>query len=141
MALSRGEGAMYKLAERAVIKLSGQPIDIAIYDAKAAYAAAFDSGEIGKINQHMAAARAGFEKCLQIDPRREDCHYQLGLVHASVKASEAYDPKKALAELALAPTTALAWVETARLQRSKPVRAAAMCSLILPITGESNAAA
>jgi tetratricopeptide (TPR) repeat protein len=125
MALSRGQGAMYKLAERAVIKLSGQPIDIAIYDARAAYAAAFDSGEIGKINQHMAAARAGFEKCLQIDPKREECHYQLGLVYASVKASEAYDPNKALAELALAPSLPAAWIQAAVLLRAadKPVDA------------------
>lgn len=129
MALSRGEGATYKLAERAVIKLSGQPIDIAIYDARAAYAAAFDSGEIGKINQHMAAARAGFEKCLQIDPRREDCHYQLGLVHASVKASEAYDPNKALAELALAPSLPAAWIQAAVLLRAADKPAFARAAL------------
>jgi tetratricopeptide (TPR) repeat protein len=129
VALSRGEGAMYKLAERAVIKLSGQPIDIAIYDARAAFAAAFDSGEIGKINQHMAAARAGFEKCLQIDPRREDCHYRLGLVHASVKASDAYDPKQALAELALAPSLPAAWIESAVLLRATDRTADARAAL------------
>ncbi|HEX7840398.1 MAG TPA: tetratricopeptide repeat protein, partial [Kofleriaceae bacterium] len=60
MAYTRRHGAMYKLAERAVIKLSGQPADIAVYDAKVAYAAAFDSSEIGRINEHMAAARKGF---------------------------------------------------------------------------------
>lgn len=129
MALSRGESAMYRLAERAVIKLSGQPIDIAVYDARAAYAAAFDSGEIGKINQHMAAARAGFEKCLQIDPRREDCHYQLGLVYASVKASEAYDPDRALAELALAPSLPAAWIQTAVLLRASDKPALARTAL------------
>jgi tetratricopeptide (TPR) repeat protein len=145
MALSRGEGPTYRLAERAVIKLSGQPIDIAIYDARVAYAAAFDSGEIGKINQHMAAARAGFEKCVQIDPRREECHYQLGLVHASVKASEAYDPKKALAELALAPSLPAAWIQTAVLLRAsdKPVdaRAALDKALALAPRGPHAAAA
>jgi tetratricopeptide (TPR) repeat protein len=143
MALSRGEGATYKLAERAVVKLSGLPIDIAIYDAKAAYAAAFDSGEIGKINQHMAAARAGFENCLQIDPRREDCHYQLGLVFASVKASEAYDPKKALAELALAPSLPAAWIQAAVLLRAadKPVDARAALDKALALDGRGPHAA
>src|SRR5262249_30066800 len=70
MSRARGQGAMYKLAERTVIKLSGEPIDVAIYDARAAYAAAFDSPVIGKINEHMAAARAGFERCLQLDDKR-----------------------------------------------------------------------
>jgi len=122
---ARGQGAMVKLAERTVIKLSGQPIDIAIYDARAAYAAAFDSPVIGKINEHMAAARTGFERCLQLDPKREDCHYQLGLVYSSVKASDAYDPKKALAELGLAPSLPEAWIQSAVLLRAgdKPVEA------------------
>src|ERR1051325_4513617 len=115
---ARGQGAMVKLAERTVIKLSGQPIDIAIYDARAAYAAAFDSPVIGKINEHMAAARTGFERCLQLDPKREDCHYQLGLVYSSVKASDAYDPKKALAELGLAPSLPEAWIQSAVLLRA-----------------------
>lgn len=127
VAHSRGQGAMYKLAERTVIKLSGQPIDIAVYDARAAYAAAFDSPVIGKINEHMAAARGGFERCLQLDPRREDCHYQLGLVYSSVKASDAYDPRKALAELALAPSLPAAWIQSAILLRAadRPVDARA----------------
>lgn len=145
MALSRGQGAMYRLAERAVVKLSGQPIDLAIYDARAAYAAAFDAGELGKINQHMAAARAGFENCLQIDPKREECHYQLGLVHASVKASDAYDPRKALAELALAPSLPAAWIQTAVLLRAadKPVdaRAALDRAIALAPRGPHAAAA
>lgn len=127
IAYTRRHGAMYKLAERAVIKLSGQPIDIAIYDAKVAYATAFDTPDIGRINERMAEARKGFEQCLQLDPRREDCHYQLGLVYASVKASDAYDPKKALAELAAAPSLPAAWVQSAILLRAtdKPVEARA----------------
>lgn len=118
LARSRGQTATYKLAERAVIKLSGEPIDIAIYDARQAYAAAFDSPELGKINEHMASARRGFERCLKLDPAREDCHYHLGLVYSSVKASEAYDPVKALAELALAPSLPAAWIQSAILLRA-----------------------
>jgi len=118
VAFSRGEGAVYKLAERAVIKLSGAPIDVAIYDARAAYDAAFDARVVSKINEHMAAARRGFERCLQLDPAREECHYQLGLVYASVKASDAYDPTRALAQLALAPSLPDAWVQSAILLRA-----------------------
>lgn len=142
LAYGRGQGSLVRAAERAVIKLSGQPIDVAIYDAKAAYARAFDSGEIGKINEHMATARAGFEKCLQIDPRREDCHYQLGLVYSSVKASEAYDPKKALAELGQAPSLPAAWIQAAVLLRAtdKPALARAALDKALALDRRSATA-
>ncbi|TMQ21960.1 MAG: tetratricopeptide repeat protein [Deltaproteobacteria bacterium] len=129
MAYSRRQGTLYKLAERAVIKLSGKPVDVVVYDARAAYAAAFDSGEIGEINEHMAVARKGFERCIQLDAAREDCHYQLGLVYSSVKASAAYDPRKALAELALAPSLPAAWVQTAVLQRASDKPALARAAL------------
>lgn len=114
----RRSGTLYKVAERAVVELSGEPIELTIYDAKAAYAAAFETGLMGTINQQMDRARHGFEECTRTTPQNEECHYYLGLVYSSVKASSAYDPKKALAEFALAPNTALAWVETARLLRS-----------------------
>jgi predicted Zn-dependent protease len=118
MLFTRREGPIYKLAERAVVELSGEPIELTVYDAKRAYAAAFDTGVIGKINQQMALAKQGFEECTKVTPKNEDCHYRLGLVYSSVKASDAYDPKKALAELALAPGMAIAWVEAARIQRA-----------------------
>jgi tetratricopeptide (TPR) repeat protein len=142
MSHARGQGAMVKLAERTVIKLSGQPIDIAVYDAKAAYAAAFDSPVIGKINEHMTTARTGFERCLQLDPRREDCHYQLGLVYSSVKASDAYDPKQALAELALAPSLPAAWIQTAVLLRAadKPAEARAALGKALALDARAAVA-
>ncbi|HEY0481820.1 MAG TPA: tetratricopeptide repeat protein [Kofleriaceae bacterium] len=142
MAYTRHQGAMYKLAERAVIKLSGQPIDVAVYDAKAAYAAAFDSPEIGLINEHMAVARRGFAKCLQLDPGREDCHYQLGLVYSSVKASDAYDPGKALAELAAAPSLPAAWIQAAVLLRAadKPSEARAALDKALALDRRSAVA-
>lgn len=110
--------SLYRLAERAVVELSGEPIELTIYDAKTAYAAAFETGLIGTINQHMAKARRGFEECTRTTPSNEECHYYLGLVYSSVKASSAYDLKKALAELALAPSLPLAHVELARLHRA-----------------------
>ena len=85
MAHARGQGAMVKLAERTVIKLSGQPIDIAVYDARAAYAAAFDSPVIGKINEHMAAARTGFERC-----RRAVSTHASAVVGASASSASAF---------------------------------------------------
>ena len=143
MALSRGQTAMYRRAERAVIALSGQPIDAVVYDARAAYAAAFDSPEIGKINGHMAKARAGFEHCLALDPAREVCHYQLGLVYSSVKASDAYDLGKALAELALAPSLPAAWIQTAVLLRAtdKPALARAALDRALALDARSAGSA
>jgi predicted Zn-dependent protease len=139
LAHSRGQGAMVKLAERTVIKLSGEPIDVAIYDAKVAYAAAFDAGELGKINENMARARAGFERCLLLDAKREDCHYQLGLVYSSVKASDAYDPKKALAELAAAPSLPAAWIQSAVLLRAadKPAEARTALDRALALDGKA----
>jgi predicted Zn-dependent protease len=108
----------YRLAERAVVELSGDPMELTIYDAKTAYSAAFDTGVIGRINQQMATARRGFEECTRTTPSNEECHYYLGLVYSSVKSSDAYDPKKALAELALAPSLPLAYVEAAKLLRA-----------------------
>jgi predicted Zn-dependent protease len=108
----------YRLAERAVVELSGEPMELTVYDAKLAYSSAFESGVIGKINQQMMLARRGFEECTRTKPKNEECHYFLGLVYSSVKSSDAYDPKKAIAEFALAPTTAMAWVETAKIHRA-----------------------
>jgi predicted Zn-dependent protease len=122
-------GSLYKMAERAVVELSGEPIELTIYDAKTAYAAAFETGMIGTINQQMDKARRGFEECATSTPKNEDCHYYLGLVYSSVKASNAYDPKKALAEFALAPSLPLAHVETARLLRATDKNAEARAAL------------
>ena len=126
---ARGQTPMVKLAERTLVKLSGEAVDVAIYDAKTAYAAAFDSQDIGKINEHMAVARRGFERCVQLAPAREECHYQLGLVYSSVKASDAYEPKKALSELALAPSLPAAWVQSAILLRAVDKMAEARAAL------------
>src|SRR5687768_8150777 len=82
----RRTGSLYRIAERAVVELSGDPIDLTIYDAKAAYAAAFETGLMGTINSQMDKARRGFEECTKSKPSNEDCHYWLGLVYSSVKA-------------------------------------------------------
>ncbi len=108
----------YKTAERAVVKYSDDPIALAVYDAKAAYFAAFERGERGYINLQMAKARRGFEVCTAAQPKNEECHYYLGLVYSTVKSSDSYNAKNALSEFALAPQRPLAWVETARLLRA-----------------------
>jgi predicted Zn-dependent protease len=115
---SRRTSTLYKLAERAVVELSGEPIQLTVYDAKVAYSAAFETGMIGDINQKMEKARRGFEECTKAQPKNEDCHYYLGMVYSTVKASDSYDPKKALGELAQAPNMPLAYVESARILRS-----------------------
>ncbi len=114
----RKTSPIYKMAERAVVELSGDKMMLTVYDAKAAYANAFETGLIGNINQQMEKARRGFESCVQEDDKNEECHYYLGLVYSTVKSSEAYDPKKALAELAKAPNMPAAFVESARIQRA-----------------------
>jgi tetratricopeptide (TPR) repeat protein len=129
MVLSRREGPMYSLAERAVVELSGDALELTVYDARMAYASAFESGVIGRINDKMALARKGFEDCVAKAPKNEDCHYYLGLVYSSVKASESYDLKKAQTELALAPSKPLAWVESARLYRLSDKNAEARTAL------------
>jgi len=117
--LARGFDYVLKNASRAVVELSGDPMDLTIYDAKQAYAAAFDRGDLGNLNKAMTKARAGFEECIKAQPQNEDCHYNLGMVYSSVKSSDAYAPDKALAEFAAAPTMPLAYVEAARIYRDK----------------------
>jgi len=114
----RKTSPVYRMAERAVVEMGGDKMSLTIYDAKAAYAGAFESGIIGNINQQMDKARRGFETCVQADDKNEECHYYLGLVYGTVTSSDSYDTKKALAELAKAPNTVLAWVESARILRA-----------------------
>jgi predicted Zn-dependent protease len=111
------QGPQHRMVERTLVELAGDEVGLAIYDAKAAYQDAFADGNIGSINQRMAEARRGFEKCIEAEPTRQECHYHLGLVYASVKASEAYSPEKAKASLRRAPDMPEAHVELARLLR------------------------
>ncbi|MBS1119748.1 MAG: Zn-dependent protease [Deltaproteobacteria bacterium] len=97
MQFTRRQGPAYKLAERAVVELSGEPIELTIYDAKLAYAAAFETGTIGKINQQMALAwvetarvqragdhnteaRAALDKALALDGELAVAHVELGIL-------------------------------------------------------------
>ncbi len=111
------QGPQHKQVERTLIELSGDELALAVYDAKAAYTTAFAAGGIGSINQQMAEARRGFEKCVASAPDRQECHYYLGLVYGSVKSSDAYSPDKAKASLRKAPDMPEAHVELARLLR------------------------
>lgn len=118
LASPRREGPHQAAAQRLLVELSDDPVALTVFDAKAAYAAAFESTRIGEINEKMAQARKGFEDCVARRPEHQECHYQLGLVYASVKASDAYDPRKALAALAKAPELPAARVEAARILRT-----------------------
>ncbi|HKE17481.1 MAG TPA: M48 family metalloprotease [Kofleriaceae bacterium] len=111
------EGPQHRMVEHTLLELSGDEVGLAVYDAKAAYNDAFADGGMGSINQQMAAARSGFEKCVAAAPDRQECHYYLGLVYGSVKASESYDLGKAKASLRRAPDMPEAHVELARLLR------------------------
>jgi predicted Zn-dependent protease len=138
--LSRGNGYVAKMVERAIVELSGDPIELAVFDAKQYYSAAFDSGAIGTINEKMAKARSGFEECTKAQPKNQDCHYYLGLVYSSVKASDAYDSKKAQAEFALAPDRPLAFVESAKLFRASDDNAGARAALEKALAIDGNLA-
>lgn len=111
------QGPQHRVVERTLVELAGDPIAVEVYDAKAAYADAFSDGVMMSINQKMAEARQGFEKCVAAAPDRQECHYYLGLVYGSVKASESYSPEKAKQSLRRAPDMPEAHVELARLLR------------------------
>lgn len=119
VASPRQLGPYKTLAQRTVVELADDPVALLVFDAKAAYSSAFDSTRMGDINAKMAEARRGFEGCVAKQPANQDCRYHLGLVYSSVKASDAYDPKKAIEELAKAPDVPLAGVEAARIYRSR----------------------
>jgi len=126
-------GGETRVLERAMVELAGQPIDLTIYDAKQAYAAAFNAGRFGNINKQIAVAREGFEACTRMGPAQlpviEECHYYLGLIHSQVAASDAYDLKAAASELALAPSMSLAWVARAKILRATGRNAEARAAL------------
>jgi predicted Zn-dependent protease len=119
----------YQLAERTEAELSGGALGVTIFDARAAYDGAWSERRMGRINQLMGQARTGFETCLAEKPELEVCHYYLGLVLASVKASQHYDVARAKEELKKAPGLANAHVELARLARAEEDFKAAETSL------------
>ncbi len=107
----------YRQIERRIVAISGEPVDLIVYDANRAYQAAFTERRMGQINAKMAEARRGFAKCLEKQPKNQRCHYGLGLVYSSVKASKFYNRKKARAEFAKASALADAHFELGRLAR------------------------
>jgi predicted Zn-dependent protease len=110
-------GYRYKLVERALVRVSGDPIDLVIYDANRAYETAFTERRMGRINAQMAEARRGYQRCLNEQPKNQRCHYGLGLVHASVKASDHYDRKAARKHFLAADKLPEAHYELARMAR------------------------
>ena len=116
-------------AELLLAELGGDAIDRTVVEAKRAYEDAFSERGMGRINTHMARARRGFERCIEQHPNREECHYHLGLVLSSVKASEHYDPRRAREHFRRAASIADAHVELAIMHRSADDLPAAAASL------------
>ena len=110
-------GHQRRLAERTLIEMRDDDVSLAVFDARAAYDDAFTQAGYGAINGKMAEARRGFEKCVAAQPDRQECHYRLGLVFASVKASEQYAPEKAKAAFKRAKDVPEARLELAKLLR------------------------
>lgn len=110
-------GYRYQLVERTLVEVSGNPLDLTIYDANRAYEAAFTERRMGRINAKMAEARRGYQKCLTAQPNNQRCHYGLGLVYASVKASDHYDRKQARKHFLAADKLPEAHYELGRMAR------------------------
>jgi predicted Zn-dependent protease len=106
-------------AERLLAELTQGELALVIFDARAAYDDAWNDPSFSDINRKMGKARAGFERCLALEPSSAVCHYFLGLVFSSVKASNHYDLAKAQAELEKAGTMAEAHVELAIIARKE----------------------
>jgi predicted Zn-dependent protease len=118
-------GLQYQMAERAVIQMAGTPLELTLYDAKWAYQRAFAETGFGRINALMNQARKGFEDCVAQQPQNQACHYYLGMIYGSVKASDAFDEKKSIAELQKAPDLADAQIDLAVAMRRRDENAAA----------------
>ncbi len=125
----RDHSPQYKLAQRLLAELEGGELALTIFDAKTAYDAAFTENRIGVINQHMGRARRGFERCRELAPKNEACAYWLGMVYSSVKASDHYDPAKAVALFRAAASVPEAHVELARVARREDDMQAARTAL------------
>ena len=120
LATARGKrGPRYQLAARLVAELESGELGAVVFEAKSAYEAAWSDGRFQNINGKMARARRGFERCLELAPDNQECAYRLGLVHASVKASDCYDLDKAREMLRKATDVADAHVELAVIARKE----------------------
>ncbi|MEZ4265662.1 MAG: M48 family metalloprotease [Myxococcota bacterium] len=106
-------------AERLLAELTQGEVALVIFDARAAYDDAWNDPSFSDINRKMGKARAGFERCVALEANNALCHYYLGLVYSSVKASSHYDLGKAQAEFAKAGGMADAHVELAIIARKE----------------------
>ena len=113
------QGLHFAAAQRLLIELEGGQLAIVIHDARTAYDAAWGDDRMQDINRRMGQARAGFERCLKLAPANQLCHYYLGLIASSVKASDEYDIERAKVLLAKAPDLPDAQVELAVIARKE----------------------
>ena len=113
------QGLQYVAAERMLVELDGGQLALVIHDARTAYQSAWSDDRMVDINRRMAQARAGFERCVDLAADNQLCHYHLGLIAASVKASEHYDLERARALLSKAPDLPEAQVELAIIARKE----------------------
>ena len=111
------DGPRYLDAQRVLALVDGGKVGLTIFDGTKAYKDAWTSARMGRINKRMDEARQHFERCVQIDPKRQVCHLFLGRIFSSVKASKSYDLARAKAELAKADKLPAAWVELGTLLR------------------------
>jgi predicted Zn-dependent protease len=123
------QGSRAAQAELLLAELSGDELGRVLATARRAYEQAFTEQGIGRINTHMGRARQGFERCVREQPDREECHYRLGLVLSSVKASEHYNPRRARQHFSRAPSIADAHIELAIMHRSADELPAAATAL------------
>lgn len=113
----RNKSLQYRLVERTLLELVGDPIDVVVYDARADYEAAFLEERSELIAERMGRAAKGFARCVEAQPQNQRCHYYLGLIYSSVKAMQQYNLQQAKQELALAPEIPDAQVELAMMLR------------------------
>jgi predicted Zn-dependent protease len=111
------QGIHYKTAQRLLAGVKGGQLGVVLWDGEEAFKLAWTSRRMGAINRYMGQAREKFEQCLKLKPDNQQCHYMLGLIYSSVKASQNYDLDKAKESLRKAPSMPEAWVEMARIMR------------------------
>jgi len=102
-------GRHYARAERLLAKFKGGDLGLAIHDGKVAYKKAWNDRR--SINAKMKVAHGKFSQCLKMKPGMQVCHFYMGLIQNSVKASQYYNVEKAKASFKKAPNFVHAWVE------------------------------
>ena len=126
---SNKKGLRNAAARRWLAELQGGELAVVIVDATTAWESAWSDNRMQNINRRMAQAREGFERCLSLDPKAEVCHYHLGRIFSSVKASDEYDAQRARAAFEKAPGIPDAHVQLAIIARKEGDDTAALRSL------------